>query len=176
MGAIYLSLFWSFACWKFLQFSPCCHHSSSFGFITLAYYPRWDPWAERNRKKRRQRAPLGVGEEVKSNKERWDIKWIMLQRRDDPSHLLFLQSFSLTSLRYFILLWLEEAAKQCVKTTLQFIFLLCPSAGHTYSFNTSQQCLRLYACLCLYACVCTCAPTAASSWVRRCIICIHQPN
>lgn len=140
--------------------SLCCRHLSSFGFITLACYLRWDMCEERNRKK--GKAPLGQGEELKKDAVRGE--WCY--REEMTSLNIFPAIFfsPLISLLLHSALTGGDSETVCT-TTLLFIFLLCPSAAHTYSFKIPVR---------LYACVCTCAPTAASSRVPRCIIYIHQ--
>lgn len=128
---------------KFWNLSTCCQHWSSFGFITVAYYPSWDPWAKRNRRKRRQHVPLGVGEEVKAGKK-WnecDILWIMLQRTEDPPPLTFFSAVFIHLLHCAT--WRPE--ETACKTTPLFIFLLFPSAGHTYSFVFA---VHVFVCMC----------------------------
>lgn len=120
--------------------SLCCHHSSSFGFITLACYPCWDMWEERNSKNRK--VLLGGGEELK--KDAICSDWCY--RKEMTSLNIFFSP--LTSVLLHSALTGRDS--ETVRTiTLLFIFLLCPSAEHTYSFNI-PVCASV--CKCMYMC------------------------
>lgn len=116
----------------------------------------------RRKKQEERKCPTGTWWGIKERCSTW---WMMLQRRDDIPQDLSCNLFSpLISPLLHSALTGGDSETVCT-TTLLFIFLLCPSAAHTYSFKIP---------VCVYACVCTCAPTAASSQVPRCIIYIHQ--
>lgn len=125
--------------------------------------PCWNTWKDRNRRKGAL-CPSGSRRGSKKQKDKvHSERCYTEQMMRSPSYL---QPFSLC---FFILPWVEELVKECVKQ-------------HNHSFSVPLQDIHIHlpsqcVCVCMhmwYACVSTCAPTAANSWVPTCIISTHQ--